>query len=285
VLERRGASEFIGMVFHGYTITHVDTPAHYFWKGRIYNGRSCNLITSREGAQVEAVELLHDGVVSRGVLLDIAALKGRWLQSGEGVMPEDLDAAEKAQGVRVEPGDILLIRTGYYGRRLEHGPRNPLKDGSPAAHVACAPWFRERGVAMLGTDTLSASGQCAPHRVPRGHGSLADRQRQPGGPGRCLSGARTLGVHADHRASAPAGDDWLAGEPDRVVLMAIRPRLANITPGGQRRRFVTGVIVVTAGVVAAVVLIAAGVSPGWLALLFVPFWFGSLGLVQAREKT
>ncbi|OLB98973.1 MAG: hypothetical protein AUH30_06160 [Candidatus Rokubacteria bacterium 13_1_40CM_68_15] len=153
VLERRGASEFIGMVFHGYTITHVDTPAHYFWKGRIYNGRSCNLITSREGAQVEAVELLHDGVVSRGVLLDIAALKGRWLQSGEGVMPEDLDAAEKAQGVRVEPGDILLIRTGYYGRRLEHGPRNPLKDGSPAAHVACAPWFRERGVAMLGTDT------------------------------------------------------------------------------------------------------------------------------------
>jgi kynurenine formamidase len=153
VLERRGAAEFIGMVFHGYSITHVDTPAHYFWKGKIYNGRSCNLITSREGAQVEAVELLHDGVVSRGVLLDIAKLKGRWLESGEGVMPEDLEAAENAQGVRVEPGDILLIRTGYYGRRLKQGPRNPLKDGSPAAHVACAPWFRERGVAMLGTDT------------------------------------------------------------------------------------------------------------------------------------
>ena len=153
ILARRGASEFIGMVFHGYTITHVDTPAHYFWNGRIYNGRSCNLITSREGAQVESVELLHDGVVSRGVLLDVAALKGRWLESGEGVMPEDLDAAEKAQGVRVEPGDILLIRTGYYGRRLTQGPRSPLKDGSPAAHVACAPWFRERGVAMLGTDT------------------------------------------------------------------------------------------------------------------------------------
>ena len=153
LLERRGASEFIGMVFHGYTITHVDTPAHYFWNGKIYNGRSCNLITSREGAQVESVDLLRDGVVSRGVLLDVAAVKGRWLHSGEGVMPEDLDAAETAQGVRVEPGDILLIRTGYYGRRLKEGPRHPLKDGSPAAHVACAPWLRERGVAMLGTDT------------------------------------------------------------------------------------------------------------------------------------
>src|SRR5216684_3862809 len=153
LLARRGASEFIGMVFHGYTITHVDTPAHYFWQGKIYNGRSCNLITSREGAQVESVDLLHDGVVSRGVLLDVAAVRGRWLESGEGVMPEDLEAAEAAAGVRVEPGDILLIRTGYYGRRLKQGPRSPLKDGSPAAHVACAPWFRARGVAMLGTDT------------------------------------------------------------------------------------------------------------------------------------
>src|SRR5713226_3341037 len=116
LLARRGASEFIGMVFHGYTITHVDTPAHYFWQGKIYNGRSCNLITSREGAQVESVDLLRDGVVSRGVLLDVAALKGRWLEAGEGVMPEDLEATEKAQKVRVEPGDILLIRTGYYAR-------------------------------------------------------------------------------------------------------------------------------------------------------------------------
>ena len=153
LLERRGASEFIGMVFHGYTITHVDTPAHYFWQGKIYNGRSCNLITAREGAQVESVDLLRDGVVSRGVLLDVAALKGRWLGSGEGVMPEDLEAAEKAQNVRVEPGDILLIRTGYYARRLAEGPGHPLKDGSPAAHVACMPWFRERDIAMLGTDT------------------------------------------------------------------------------------------------------------------------------------
>jgi len=152
-LQRRGASEFIGMVFHGYTITHVDTPAHFFWNGQIYNGRSCNLITSREGAQVEAVELLRDGIVSRGVLLDIAAVRGRWLESGEGVMPDDLEAAERAAGVRVEPGDVLLLRTGYYARRLAHGPRHPMRDGSPAAHVACVPWFRERGVAMLGTDT------------------------------------------------------------------------------------------------------------------------------------
>jgi kynurenine formamidase len=153
-LARRGASEFIGMVFHGYTVTHVDTPAHFFWDGRIYNGRSCNLITSREGAQAEAIELLHDGVVSRGVLLDVAAARGvPWLGPGDGVMPADLEAAEKAQGVRVEPGDILLARTGYYARRLGEGPVNPGKDGSPGPHAALVPWLRERGVAMWGSDT------------------------------------------------------------------------------------------------------------------------------------
>ena len=153
-LERRGASEFIGMVFHGYTITHVDTPAHYFWEGKLYNGRSCTLVTSREGATVESVDLLHDGVVSRGVLLDVARTRSiPWMQPGEGVMPDDLEAAERAAGVRVESGDILLVRTGYYARRLAEGPVHPLRAGSPALHVACCPWLRERGVAMIGTDT------------------------------------------------------------------------------------------------------------------------------------
>ena len=153
-LERRGASEFIGMVFHGYTITHVDTPAHYFWEGKLYNGRSCSLVTSREGATVESVDLLHDGVVSRGVLLDVARTRSiPWMQQGEGVMPADLEAAERAAGVRVESGDILLVRTGYYARRLAEGPVHPLRAGSPALHVACCPWLRERGVAMIGTDT------------------------------------------------------------------------------------------------------------------------------------
>ena len=153
-LERRGASEFIGMVFHGYTITHVDTPAHYFWEGKLYNGRSCSLVTSREGATVESVDLLHDGVVSRGVLLDVARTRSiPWMEPGEGVMPADLEAAERAAGVRVESGDILLVRTGYYARRLAEGPVHPLRAGSPALHVACCPWLRERGVAMIGTDT------------------------------------------------------------------------------------------------------------------------------------
>ncbi|MQG65204.1 MAG: hypothetical protein FI706_08085, partial [SAR202 cluster bacterium] len=48
---RRGAAEFIGMVFHGQSITHIDAMSHYSWQGHLYNGKPASMITSREGAQ------------------------------------------------------------------------------------------------------------------------------------------------------------------------------------------------------------------------------------------
>ena len=152
-LVRRGASEFIGMVFHGQTITHIDALSHYSWQGKLYNGVPSHEITSREGAQTHSIEVASDGIVTRGVLLDIPAIRGiPWLPPDEPVMPEDLEAAERAQGVKVEEGDVLLVRTGNYRKRLDTGPV-PNTEPMCACQVACTPWFKERGVAMLGTDT------------------------------------------------------------------------------------------------------------------------------------
>ena len=152
--ERRGAAEFIGMVFHGQTITHIDSLSHYFWKGEMYNGRPASKITSREGAGAFAIEVAHQGIMTRGVLLDIAKQKGKsWLDADEPVFPEDLEAAEKAAGVRVESGDVLLVRTGNYLRRIEQGAVDLGVAGQTACHVACTPLFRERDIAMMGTDT------------------------------------------------------------------------------------------------------------------------------------
>jgi kynurenine formamidase len=152
-LARRGAAEFIGMVFHGQTITHIDALSHYSWQGKLYNGKPASLITSREGAQTHSIEAASDGIVTRGVLLDITQVRNvPWLAPDDPVMPEDLEAAEEIEGVHVEEGDLLLVRTGNYRRRLEQGPV-PNTQPSTACQVACTPWFKERGVAMLGTDT------------------------------------------------------------------------------------------------------------------------------------
>ena len=146
-----GSMDFFGVAYHGSTVTHLDSICHMFWDGKMYNGHPASLVKSREGATVESIELLHNGVVSRGVLLDIARLRGvDWMEPGEGVMPEDLEAAEKAAGIRVEEGDILLIRTGNYKRRLTLGPPG---DGGPGPQAALLPWLHDRGVAVLGSDT------------------------------------------------------------------------------------------------------------------------------------
>ena len=120
----------------------------------MYNNRPSNLITSRDGAKSLSIEVAREGILSRGVLLDIPLLKDKgWLNADERVMPEDLDAAEKAAGVKVQAGDILLVRTGNYRRRLEEGPVDVMVAGQTACQAACAPWFHQRDIAMMGTDT------------------------------------------------------------------------------------------------------------------------------------
>src|SRR5712691_414381 len=112
-----------------------------------------SLVTSREGAQSHSIEVAAAGIVTRGVFLDIPQVRGvPWLAPDEPVMPEDLDAAEQQAGVRVEAGDILLVRTGNYRKILEQGPV-PNTVPMTACQVACTPWFKARDIAMLGTDT------------------------------------------------------------------------------------------------------------------------------------
>jgi kynurenine formamidase len=156
-----GASDYFVIGPHGTELTHLDALCHIFWKGQMYNGRPAKQVTIR-GANALSIDSLANGVVTRGVLLDLAKLRGGELEPGEGAFPDELEAAERAQGVRVEPGDVLLVRTGHLQRRARQ-PRPPLDPANMAASVlqypglqaACLPWLHERQVAMLGCDTAN----------------------------------------------------------------------------------------------------------------------------------
>jgi kynurenine formamidase len=156
---RSCASEAFLLQPHGVSMTHLDAPAHSHVRSdpskpwTIFNGKSAKLVTTTQGATVGSIELAGGGIVSRGVLLDIPRVRGvPWLVGADPVFPEDLDAAEAAEHVRVEPGDILFVRTGFPKRRAELGPK-PTAEGMSALQAACLPWLRERDVAVLGTDT------------------------------------------------------------------------------------------------------------------------------------
>ena len=86
--EREVSTDFIGMGFHGLTITHIDALCHIFWDKNMYNGRSADLVTTSRGALAEVIEVLKDGIVTRGVLLDITKVRGKeWLEARRGRVP------------------------------------------------------------------------------------------------------------------------------------------------------------------------------------------------------
>ncbi|MBV9597983.1 MAG: cyclase family protein [Chloroflexi bacterium] len=158
VLSRTATDAFF-LQPHGVSMTHLDAPSHVLVRSdtsqplTVYNGKPAKLVTAARGATVGSIELAGGGIISRGVLLDIPRLRNvPWLEASDPIFPEDLDGAEAAQGVRVEPGDILFARTGFPRRRAELGPR-AVSEGMCALQAACLPWLRERDVAVVGADT------------------------------------------------------------------------------------------------------------------------------------
>jgi kynurenine formamidase len=143
---------YLGLVYHGATVTHLDSLCHYSCGGEFYNGTPTDRIHFVAGATSHAVTAASDGVLTRGVLLDVPALLGiDWLEPGTAVLPEHLEGAERRQGVKVGTGDALLLYTGYVRRKRDLGPTS-MERGYPGYHAACLPWLHERGVAIVGSD-------------------------------------------------------------------------------------------------------------------------------------
>jgi kynurenine formamidase len=151
---RQVASDYFGLVFHGHTVTHVDSLAHFMWDGRIYNGVSSQMVDSREGALSHDVLAASQGIVTRGVLVDAARLRGvETIARGDGVGLDDIERAERECGFKIEEGDVLLMRTGQLGHRDRTGAVDVNVEGSAGPLPELLPLFRERGIDVMGSDT------------------------------------------------------------------------------------------------------------------------------------
>lgn len=143
--------DYVGLDYHNDGHTHIDALCHIAYEGLMYNGRPADAVTA-DGSTVNTIEVLKDGLVGRGVLLDIPRHRGvQWLEPGEHVFLDDLEAAEREQGVAVEPGDIVLVRTGHAGRLAELGPWN-TGEAKAGLHPSAMTFLADRGVAALGCD-------------------------------------------------------------------------------------------------------------------------------------
>ncbi|MEV6329194.1 cyclase family protein [Streptomyces sp. NPDC051909] len=158
----RFATDRFAMNVHGDADSHLDALCHVIFDRELYGGVPASTVTA-EGARSLSVDLVENGIVGRGVLLDIPRLRGvRWLEPGDQVTPDDLASAEAAQGVRVGPGDLLFVRVGHRLRRTELGPWNAA-DARVGLHPTAVEFLAEREVAVLGGD---GNNDTAPSAVP-----------------------------------------------------------------------------------------------------------------------
>ena len=135
--------------------TQWDSLAHVHYDGKLYNGFPA-ATTSSAGAARNGIDKVGAGVVSRGVLLDLARAAGvARLRPGTAIQPADLDGAARAQNVRVESGDVVLVRTGHLGVFKSDGDRLTYMRMMPGLGMACAEWLHVHQVAAVASDTSS----------------------------------------------------------------------------------------------------------------------------------
>jgi kynurenine formamidase len=142
---------------HGAASTHIDSLAHTFFSSKMWNGYDASkLVTMQKGAEKNSVLPMKNGILTRGVLYDIARLKGvPYLAPGDRIFPEDLEAWEKKTGVRVGPGDALVLRWGRYGRRAKLGP----EEGAAGLDNSVLPWLKQRDIALIIWETAGYTPQ------------------------------------------------------------------------------------------------------------------------------
>ena len=132
--------------------THWDSLAHVSYDGRMWNGTPPSAVDFA-GAHRCGIDKVG-ALVGRGVLLDVARSKGLdRLEPGYGVTGDDLDAAAEFGTVRVEPGDVVLIRTGQ-SQFFHAGDMSGYIYPTPGPVMGTVTWFREHDVAAVATDTL-----------------------------------------------------------------------------------------------------------------------------------
>jgi len=147
----RFTKDYIGADYHNDGHSHIDAFCHVAYRGRFYGGVPETAVTS-QGAEADGIEVLENGLLGRGVLLDIPRVRGvPWLEPGDHIYPDELEAAETGQGVEVRAGDILLVRAGHPRRLAELGPWD-TRDARAGFHPTAMRFVAERRVAALGSD-------------------------------------------------------------------------------------------------------------------------------------
>ncbi|OSC39608.1 cyclase family protein [Mycobacterium decipiens] len=130
-----------------------DALSHVYYEDQLYNGFPASSVTSLGAYHCGIDKVDGKGITSRGVLLDLVRHRGAevFLEHGNPITPEELDDVVRTQGVTIESGDIVLIRTGWWARFLKTGNKTEPYSG---LDWRCASWLHDHEIAAVAADNL-----------------------------------------------------------------------------------------------------------------------------------
>ncbi len=145
------ADDYIFMACHGGT--HIDAFSHTWYDHKMYNGFSGNHVRSTSGARKLGIDKVPS-IVTRGILLDIAAHKGvPEIEPPYIITCQDLEDCARAQGTIPEPGDTVLFRTGWLPVFWKDRAR--WEKGQPGIGRDSVDFIRKYDIAVIGADNTA----------------------------------------------------------------------------------------------------------------------------------
>jgi kynurenine formamidase len=145
--------------------TQLDGLAHAYYDDELYNGVPADTVSPHAGAVQLGIENIRQGVVGRGILIDLAPFGAEsWLPVDHVITPEELDEALRREGCNAQPGDIVLIRTGWRKKFVTERSAEEFMAAEPGIGMACIDWLHEHQVAAVCSDNYAV--EVRPGEVP-----------------------------------------------------------------------------------------------------------------------
>jgi len=158
-------ADYYGIAYHGQACTHLDALCHTWDGNGMWNGRDPDQVITFDGSTWGSVENWQEGIVTRGVLLDVPKHRGiPFVTMEQPIHGWELEDIAKAEGIVLQPGDALIVYGGreHWDKVNSQWGSNP--QGRPGLHASCLKFLRESDCSMLVWDMMDA--------MPSGYGIL-----------------------------------------------------------------------------------------------------------------
>ena len=152
------AMDYYGVFYHGTATTHIDALCHVWNEDGMWDGRDPSEVLTFEGATYGTVDQWSDGILTRGVLLDVPKHRGApYVTQDEPVHGWELEEIAKEEGVELASGDAVVVYSGREAYAQDHGGVWGGGTERPGLHASCLPFVRDNDISILGWDMMDAA--------------------------------------------------------------------------------------------------------------------------------